>query len=158
MRAIRTFLQALIGLVLVAIIWMVVAMVRQDPRIPMPGPVFDQVMQLASSGDYMAHVSASLSVLLYGLLPGLAAGVILGVLVALSGLMRWILSPFIITLAAAPLIALMPLLVLWLGLRPELIMLVVFIMTAFPVMNAVMVALATRPGSGVKRMAIAIVH
>ncbi len=158
MRAFGTLLQALLGLALIALAWTAAAAFMQNSRVPMPGPIVDRIRELVASDDYLEHVRASVAVMTGGLLPGLAAGVVFGLLAARSRLMRWIFGPLIVTLAAAPLIAVMPLLVLWLGLRVELNVIMVFVMTAFPVMNAVMTALPTRPGSAAKRTSVAIVH
>jgi NitT/TauT family transport system permease protein len=60
---------------------------------------------------------------------------------------RWLLGPLFITLAAAPLIALMPMLLLWVGLGPTLTVIAVVIIALFPVANAVMMSLANGQGS-----------
>jgi ABC-type nitrate/sulfonate/bicarbonate transport system permease component len=156
MRAFRVLLQAVLGLLLIGAIWTAAAAIVQDPRVPMPEAILDQILLLAASDDYLRHVSASTSVLLYGLLPGIVAGVTIGLIAGVSRPLRWIVGPLIVTLAAAPLIALMPL-VIWMGLQMELNVVVVFVMTAFPVMNTVMVALAARQGGG-PRPSYVIVH
>jgi len=158
MRAFGTLLQAILGLALIALAWTATAAFMQDSRVPMPGPIVDRIRELVVSDDYLEHVRASMTIMTGGLLPGLAAGVVFGLLAGRSQLMRWIFGPLIVTLAAAPLIALMPLLVLWMGLRVELNIVVVFIMTAFPVMNAVMTMLKAQAGSAPKRMSVAVVH
>jgi ABC-type nitrate/sulfonate/bicarbonate transport system permease component len=157
MRAFGVLFQAVLGLLLIALFWTGAATILQDPRVPMPAAILDQILLLAASDDYLRHVSASTSVLLYGLLPGIIAGVTIGLVAGVSRPLRWIVGPLVVTLAAAPLIVLMPLLVIWMGLRMELNVVIVFVMTAFPVMNAVMVALATRQG-GTPRLAFVIFH
>ena len=66
---------------------------------------------------------------------------------ASRAVLRWLFGPLFITLGAAPLIALMSMLLLWFGLGPNLTAIAVAIITVFPVANAVMMSLATRQGS-----------
>ena len=148
MRALLGILQAILGLAIVALAWMGAAAIIQDAnKVPSLETTLNRALQLATSDDYRQHIAASTSVLLWGLLPAVAGGILLGILAGVSTVFRWLLGPIVITLAAAPLIALMSLLVLWLGLGPNVTATAVAIITVFPVANAVMMSLTTRPGS-----------
>src|SRR5262249_4403739 len=114
---IRTLLQAIIGLILIAVIWMIAAAVTDSVvRLPGLGVVIGKAIELAGSEDYARHVAESGSELLNGLGPALVIGILLGLLAGLSGAVRWLVGPFAIALAAAPLVVLLPLFVLWWGL------------------------------------------
>ena len=93
-----------------------------------------------SSEDYHRHVVESGTALVLGLGPALIAGVLLGVLARVSSGMRWLIGPFAIVLAAAPLVVLMPLFVLWWGLTITTKAVAVFVVAMFAAMNMVMVS------------------
>jgi ABC-type nitrate/sulfonate/bicarbonate transport system permease component len=148
MRALYVFLQAILGIAVIAGLWMAAAALWQEPsKLPPLQTTFDRALQLATSEDYRQHVNASAHILLWGLLPAVAVGILLGVLAGISGVLRWLFGSLFITLGAAPLVALMSMLVLWLGLGPNVTAIAVAVITVFPVANAVMMSLATRQGS-----------
>jgi ABC-type nitrate/sulfonate/bicarbonate transport system permease component len=148
MRALFVILQAMLGLAVIALAWIVAAALIHDPnRLPSLGVALSRALQLAESDDYRQHLNASTSVLLFGLLPAIVVGILLGVLAGVSALSRWLLGPIISTLGAAPLIALTPMLLLWVGLGLQLTATVVAIATGFTVANAVMLSLGTRQGA-----------
>lgn len=148
MRALNVVLQAILGLAVIALAWWAAAAILQDPnRLPLPQAAFNRALELATSDDYRQHVGASALIVLGGLLPAIAGGILVGVVAGISGVSRWLLGPLLVTLGAAPLIALMSMLVLWIGLSPKLTLVAVGIITLFPVANVVMMSLAARQGS-----------
>ncbi len=145
MRVLYVGLQALIGLAILAVAWIVASVVIQDTnRLPALGTVVNRAIELATSDIYREHVNASMSVVWRGLLPAIVGGILFGIIAGLFAPFRWLLGPLFVALAAVPLIALMPLLLLWFGLGPTLTATAVAIITVFPVANAVMVSLASR--------------
>lgn len=147
MRVLLGIVQAILGLAIIALAWTAAAIIVQDPnKLPSLGTTLGRAFELAASEDYRQHIAASASVLLMGLLPTIAGGILLGILAGMSTVFRWLLGPIFITLAAAPLVAVMSLLVLWLSLGPGLTATAVAIITVFPVANAVMMSLTTRQG------------
>lgn len=148
MRALFVMLQAMLGLAIIALAWTAAAALVDDPnKLPPLQAVLNRTLQLATSNEYRQHVSASTSVLLFGLLPAIIGGILLGWLAGMYTLLRWLLGPIVITLGAAPLIALMPMLLQWLGLGPNLTTTAVAIVTVFAVANAVMMSLGTLQGA-----------
>src|SRR4051794_17055170 len=142
---VRPLLQAIIGLVVIAAIWFVAALVLDDPlRLPAPPPVFTKAVTLATSSEYLEHLYASLTILAFGLAPALVAGIALGFLARTT---RWILGPIVVVVAAAPILALYPLFALWggLGLAPKAFL--VFVASAFPIMNAIMMEAPPKPSA-----------
>jgi ABC-type nitrate/sulfonate/bicarbonate transport system permease component len=138
---IRTLLQAIIGLALVGVIWLIAAIVLDDPiRLPMPGAALAKAIELAASEDYFRHIEESGTALVFGLTPALLAGVLLGILARVSSGMRWLIGPFAVALAAAPLVALVPAFVLWWGLTITTKAVAVFVVALFASMNMVMVS------------------
>lgn len=151
MRALYTIMQAILGIVLIALIWWAAAAFWQDPnKLPSPEATLKRAFELATSDSYREQVGASVSVLLWGLLPAMIVGVLVGILAGLSAVCRWLFGPLLMTLGTAPLIALMSMLLLWFGLGPRLTIIAVAVMTVFPIANAVMLSLSTRqPSIGV---------
>jgi ABC-type nitrate/sulfonate/bicarbonate transport system permease component len=148
MRALSVFLQAVVGLAIIAGIWMAAAALWQDPnKLPPLETAFNRAIELATSEDYRQHLGASAPVLLWGLLPAIIGGILLGVLAGISGVLRWLFGSLFVALGAAPLVALLPVLLLWLGLGPNVTAVAVALIVVFPVANAVMMSLATRQTS-----------
>ena len=148
MRAFNVILQAILGLTVIALAWWATAAFLQDPsKLPSPVTALNRAVALATSDDYRQHIDASALILLGGLLPAIAVGILLGVLTGISDVLRWLLGPLFVTLGTAPLIALMSMLLLWVGLGPNLTLIAVGLITLFPVANVVMISLASRQGS-----------
>jgi NitT/TauT family transport system permease protein len=106
-----------------------------------PGPqaVAEKVIELVGTDAFQQHVWSSLWILLYGLVPALVLAVFVGAAVGASPIARWLFGPLVITLAAAPLVVLLPLLVTWMGLGNGPKILLVFLLGMFPAANAILV-------------------
>jgi ABC-type nitrate/sulfonate/bicarbonate transport system permease component len=146
---VRTLLQAIVGLAVIAVIWIIAALVVDSAvRLPTLGAVLAKATELASSEDYLRHVEESGTALLTGLVPALVAGVLLGLFAGLSGAMRWLIGPLAVTLAAAPLVVLVPAFVLWWGLTITTKAIAVFVIAVFPIINTVMVGVGAKRHRG----------
>jgi ABC-type nitrate/sulfonate/bicarbonate transport system permease component len=87
-----------------------------DPLfLPPPSQIWTALQEMIVSGELFRHLAASLLRIGAGWLIGSVAGVLLGGLIGLSWLGRSIGIPFISALFPVPKIALLPLLILWLG-------------------------------------------
>ena len=109
--------------------------------LPPPSAIARAIYELAVSGALWQHVSASLLRIAVGWLLGTAAGVAAGFAIGLSRLARSVGITFISALFPIPKIALLPLLILWLGIGEEpkiaTIALGVFFSTAISVYSGV---------------------
>ncbi|MBR0974606.1 MULTISPECIES: ABC transporter permease [Bradyrhizobium] len=109
--------------------------------LPAPSAIARAIYQLAVSGALWQHLSASLLRIGVGWLLGTAAGVVVGFAIGLSRLARSVGITFISALFPIPKIALLPLLILWLGIGEEpkiaTIALGVFFSTAISVYSGV---------------------
>lgn len=87
--------------------------------LPSPASIVDALWRLILSGDLWRHLSISLLRIGYGWVIGTAAGLVVGVAMGLFSLARAIGMPLVSALYPVPKIALLPLLILWLGIGEE---------------------------------------
>src|SRR5256714_5939282 len=131
------------GLALVIALWQLAgsAGLVNPLFLPTPVAIARAIYQLAVSGALWQHLSASLLRIGVGWLLGTAAGVAVGFAIGLSTLARSVGITFISALFPIPKIALLPLLILWLGIGEEpkiaTIALGVFFSTAISVYSGV---------------------
>jgi ABC-type nitrate/sulfonate/bicarbonate transport system permease component len=132
-----------VALALMIALWQIAGSARLvNPLfLPAPSAIARAIYQLAVSGALWQHVSASLLRIGVGWLLGTAAGVAVGFAIGLSLLARSVGITFISALFPIPKIALLPLLILWLGIGEEpkiaTIALGVFFSTAISVYSGV---------------------
>jgi ABC-type nitrate/sulfonate/bicarbonate transport system permease component len=109
--------------------------------LPTPVAIARAIWQLAISGALWHHVSVSAMRIGTGWILGTVAGVVVGFAIGLSSLARGVGITFISALFPIPKIALLPLLILWLGIGEEpkiaTIALGVFFSTAISVYSGV---------------------
>jgi len=109
--------------------------------LPAPSAIAVAIWKLAKSGALWQHVSWSIMRISTGWIIGTAAGVLVGFAIGLSTLARSVGITFISALFPIPKIALLPLLILWLGIGEEpkiaTIALGVFFSTAISVYSGV---------------------
>jgi ABC-type nitrate/sulfonate/bicarbonate transport system permease component len=109
--------------------------------LPAPSAIARAIYQLAISGALWQHLSYSIMRIGVGWALGTAAGIITGFAIGLSALARSVGITFISALFPIPKIALLPLLILWLGIGEEpkiaTIALGVFFSTAISVYSGV---------------------
>jgi NitT/TauT family transport system permease protein len=83
--------------------------------LPTPARVAQRFVQALREGTLQPHVVVTLGEVLGGLALGLSVALILGYLLAKSRLLERVLSPYIVASQAIPVVALAPLLVIWVG-------------------------------------------
>ena len=109
--------------------------------LPAPSAILRAIYHLALSGALWQHLSYSIMRIGAGWVLGTVAGVVVGFAIGLSGLARGVGLTFISALFPIPKIALLPLLILWLGIgeQPKIatIALGVFFSTAISVYSGV---------------------
>ncbi|PNP99464.1 ABC transporter permease [Sphingobium sp. SA916] len=111
------------------------------PQVLVPPSVVAQALaDMAASGELQRHVGDSLYRLLVGFAIGAGAGMVFGAALALSRLVEAVLSPLFLTLWQVPVIAFVPLMVMFLGIDEPFKIAVVAIAAFFPM------ALATFDG------------
>jgi ABC-type nitrate/sulfonate/bicarbonate transport system permease component len=132
-----------IGLILAIGLWQLAgsAALVNPLFLPPPSAIALAIYKLAMSGALWQHVSASIGRIGAGWILGTFAGVIVGFAIGLSALARGVGITFISALFPIPKIALLPLLILWMGIGEEpkiaTIALGVFFSTAISVYSGV---------------------
>jgi NitT/TauT family transport system permease protein len=101
--------------------------------LPPPTAVAAELVGMAASGELWRSLQASLFRILTGFLVGTGAGVLVGTAVAVSPVAEAVVDPLIAATYPIPKIALLPLLVLWLGIGEASKVAVIAIGAFFPV-------------------------
>ena len=99
-----------------------------------PSAILRAFWTLTVNGELAKYSGESLQILLYGMILAVAVGIPLGVVMARFRPVDWTLDPYINALYATPMVALVPVLVLWLGIRMQAKVVVVFLFAVFPVL------------------------
>jgi NitT/TauT family transport system permease protein len=90
--------------------------------------------ETAITGELIGYTAESLQILVYGMILSIIVGIPVGTLMARSRRVDWTLDMYINALYATPMVALVPLLVLWLGIDLEAKVTVVFLFGFFPIL------------------------
>ena len=99
-----------------------------------PSKIAVAFWHLTISGELLYYLMQSLEVLLYGLGIAIIVGIPLAVLMARVKPVDWALDLPINALYATPMVALVPILVLWFGIHLQAKIIVVFLFAVFPIL------------------------
>jgi NitT/TauT family transport system permease protein len=83
--------------------------------LPSPLSVWTRFLRAMQDGSLPYHTSITLSEIVFGLLVGVSFATIVGYILAKSRTLEKVLSPYLVASQAIPIVAIAPLLVLWLG-------------------------------------------
>lgn len=128
---------------LILALWQAVTVSGLIPpyRLPPPATVLDAAVQLAQSGDLWIHVAISLQRVLLGFAIGSVVGLAVAAIVGLTRAGDILLSPSLAAVRAIPSLALVPLLMLWMGIGEDSKVTLIAIGAFFPVFTTVSAAL-----------------
>ena len=98
-----------------------------------PSKIATAFVELTVSGELPHFLGQSLEVMIYGLLFAVVVGIPLGVAMARIRRLDWALDLPLNALYATPMVAVVPLLVLWFGIYLKAKIIVVFLFAVFPV-------------------------
>ena len=99
-----------------------------------PSKIAVAFYELTISGELLYYAAESLQILFYGLFFSIIIGVPLAVLMARFKPIDWALELPINALYSTPMVALVPLLVLWFGIYMQAKVIVVFLFAVFPIL------------------------
>lgn len=99
------------------LVWYVVTRYSGIPNFILPSPlsVWTRFLKALGDGSLIYHTGITLMEILLGLLAGAVFATIVGYLLAKSRPLERVLSPYLVASQAIPVVAIAPLLVIWLG-------------------------------------------
>jgi ABC-type nitrate/sulfonate/bicarbonate transport system permease component len=121
-------------LAVILVAWQIVGPFISPIFFTYPTKIAVAFYQLTASGDLPYYLAQSLEVMFYGLLSAVVVGIPLAILMARVRWLDWALDLPINALYATPLVALVPLLVLWFGIYLKAKIIVVFLFAVFPIL------------------------
>lgn len=121
-------------LVLLLMLWELLGPLVNPIFFSYPSKIVLAFIQLSLSGELAHYLLQSLQVLFFGLLAAVVVGIPLAVLMARVRPIDWALDLPLNALYATPMVALVPVLVLWFGIYLKAKILVVFLFAVFPIL------------------------
>ena len=107
----------LLSVVVGLILWQLFTTYSEIPSFIFPKPVevWTRLITVIENGSLLYHTLVTLQEVIMGLVLGLSAAIITGYFLAKSRLVERVLSPYIVASQSIPIVAIAPLLVIWLG-------------------------------------------
>ncbi len=130
----RPYIFRLGSLIIVLAIWEIVGPTVNPIFFTYPSAIVLAFFDLIENGELQKYSLQSLEILFYGMVAAISVGIPLGVVMARFRQVDWTLDIYINALYATPMVALVPILVLWLGIRVEAKVTVVFLFALFPIL------------------------
>jgi ABC-type nitrate/sulfonate/bicarbonate transport system permease component len=134
-RSARTVV-GLISVVLFLIAWQIVGgneIIRSD-LISYPSEVAATFVQMAASGELGSNAAVSLQEFIQGFAPAIAIGVAAGTAFGLSRRLHYLFDPLIVALNTSPIIAFVPIVVVWFGVGTQSKAIMVFLAAVIPIL------------------------
>ncbi len=116
-----------------------------SPILPSPLQIAQRWVDLAASGSLWPALGSTLVDTLAGFLAGIVAGVIIGVVMARVSVINAILEPFVELIRPIPVVAIVPLLILFLGIGEPLKIFSVALAAVFPVLISTLAGISAVP-------------
>jgi ABC-type nitrate/sulfonate/bicarbonate transport system permease component len=99
-----------------------------------PVAIIRAFIGLVASGELQSYMKDSLLVLLYASILSVVIGVFFGVVMGRFTLVEWAADIYINALYSMPMVAMVPLIVLWFGFRVPAKVIIVFLFMVFPIL------------------------
>jgi len=128
-------------------IWQLIVSARLYPTFIIPSPisVVNKGLQVIGDGSLFYHAGVTFGNVVAGLLVGLILAVSLGYLIAKTPVLEDFLSPIIVAVQSAPVVAYAPLLVIWFGSGPTSKIVTGALIVFFPMLMNTIVGIRTVP-------------
>jgi ABC-type nitrate/sulfonate/bicarbonate transport system permease component len=124
-----------VSVVLFLIVWQIVGVndiVRSD-LISYPSEIAATLVQMSRSGELGANALVSLEEFIQGLVPAIAVGIAAGTAFGLSRRLHYLCEPLIVALNTSPIIAFVPIVVVWFGVGTQSKAIMVFLAAVIPI-------------------------
>ncbi|HZR99538.1 MAG TPA: ABC transporter permease [Chloroflexota bacterium] len=122
------------SLLLVLIVWEIYGRSVNPVLFTYPTAVFQAFVELVGSGELWQYLQQSLVVLVFGFVSAVIVGIPLGVAMARYKWLDYAIDTYINALYSMPMVAIVPLLVLWFGFDIKAKAVVVFLFCLFPIL------------------------
>jgi NitT/TauT family transport system permease protein len=99
-----------------------------------PTAIIRAFIGLVASGELQSYMKESLLVLLYASILAVIVGVFLGVAMGRFSIVDWATDIYISALYSMPMVAMVPLIVLWFGFKVPAKVIIVFLFMVFPIL------------------------
>lgn len=125
-----------IGILIILIVWQGVTGLGWISQADLPSPVsiFSAAVQMIHSGDLWVNIEASMGRIVFGYLLGAVSGIVLGVVLGFSRISERVGIPIANALYPIPKLAIIPLIILWIGAGETSKILVIAAEVLFPVL------------------------
>jgi ABC-type nitrate/sulfonate/bicarbonate transport system permease component len=120
--------------IVILIVWQLVGPFVSPIFFSYPSKIAEAAYEVTMSGELPYLLGQSLEVMFYGLMSAILVGIPLGIAMARIRWLDWALDLPINALYATPLVAVVPILVLWFGIYLKAKIIVVFLFAVFPVL------------------------
>lgn len=147
LRTLPVWFTTAVSFLLLIVLWQLVTVLGQYDRFILPGPidVWEQFQLVAADGRLLRHSLVTVSEVIPGLLLGFLFATPLGYLLARSPLAERLLSPYLIASQAIPVIAIAPLLSIWVRSTYWSRVLVAVLVVFFPILINVIAGMRAVP-------------
>jgi NitT/TauT family transport system permease protein len=132
----RSYLLGAVSLVVALLLWWAISRVSGLPAfiLPAPGQVLTRFMRALFDGSLIYNFWITLKEVLLGLLFGASFATITGYLIAKSRTFERLVGPYLVASQAIPIVAIAPLLIIWLGAGMTSKVLICALIVFFPVL------------------------
>ncbi len=116
-------------------VWQIVGaneIIRSD-LISYPSEVAATLISMTSSGELGSNCAVSLEEFVQGFVPAIGIGVAAGIAFALSRRLHYLFEPLIVALNTSPIIAFVPIVVVWFGVGTQSKAIMVFLAAVIPI-------------------------
>jgi ABC-type nitrate/sulfonate/bicarbonate transport system permease component len=124
----------IVSLVVVLLLWEYYGRRVNPILFTYPWAIARAFVSLVASGELQSYMKESLLVLTYASVLSIIVGVVLGVVMGRFSLVEWATDIYVSALYSTPMVAMVPLIVLWFGFRVPAKVIVVFLFMVFPVL------------------------
>lgn len=147
MKKIKTLLLGLLIPVLVLILWWYVTTFGNTPEsiLPKIGTVGKTISKMLKDGSLQKDLATSLKRVLEGYLISAVLGIILGTAMGMSDTVKKIFYPTVTTIRQIPIMAWIPLLILWCGIGETSKVVIIVIASFFPIMVNTLSGIGSTP-------------
>ncbi len=132
-RPARERLAPIVAGVAILCAWEIYVRMNLPDFVATPSGILMAIPSTIAHPSFWSAVAASLGAIVEGVAIGSAAGILIGVAMGRVQALNWFLSPYIRALYALPLIALVPLVIIWVGYQPAARLIIVAISAFLPV-------------------------